>query len=117
MRAPRCPQFMHTTDSANSRRLTPPDLRLLLSGSVAETSASRRCSCGRELACGRLGTHTDTHPHTHTRCSFAVTEQSGARSFFSGRCRGKRTGSQLSCNSPSQSLSFHFRVRPKRVAK
>lgn len=42
IRAPRCPQFIHTTDSANSRRLTPPDLQLLLSKSVAETSASRR---------------------------------------------------------------------------
>lgn len=46
--APRCPQFIHTTDFANSRRLTPPDLQLLLSKSVAETSASRRWSCGRE---------------------------------------------------------------------
>jgi hypothetical protein len=38
---PRCPQFIHTTDSANSWWLTPPDLQLLLYGYVAETFASR----------------------------------------------------------------------------
>lgn len=63
-REPRCPQFVRTTASPDSPRLTPPDLLR------AGTSAFQALVL-RPRVCGRLCSHTDstpkhTHRHTHT---------------------------------------------------